>query len=125
MLLPLAQILEGGTAFIPQINLWVFCLIFYKIGYNIKPDPELNVQNLVASGELGITLNLNKIAMRLRNIEYEPEQFPGLVYKIEEPKASFLLFSNGKIVCTGTNSEKELNQAVSKLVENLNKIKIR
>lgn len=95
-----------------------------KIGYNIKPDPILNVQNIVAAGELCIDLNLNNLAMQLRNVEYEPEQFPGLVYKVKEPKATFLLFSNGKFVCTGTKNKREIDDAINKLIEDLKKIKI-
>ena len=68
-------------------------------------------------------LNLNVLAMKLENTEYEPEQFPGLVYKLPQAKATFLLFSNGKIVCTGTKSEEAVGKAVDKLIENLKKIK--
>ena len=78
---------------------------------------------MVASGALGFALNLNDLVMKLRNVEYEPEQFPGLVYKIKDPKASFLLFSNGKIVCTGVKSKKEADEAVAKLEVTLEKAK--
>jgi transcription initiation factor TFIID TATA-box-binding protein len=60
--------------------------------------------------------------MKLKNTEYEPEQFPGLVYKLKEANATFLLFSNGKIVCTGTKSETAVGEAVDKLVKNLKKV---
>lgn len=93
-----------------------------KIDINIKIKPEITVQNIVASGSIGMDLNLNKLAMKLENTEYEPEQFPGLVYKLMEAKATFLLFSNGKIVCTGTKSEEQVNAAVDKLVEVLEKV---
>ena len=93
-----------------------------KINIRVKVEPEVNVQNIVASGSVGMDLNLNVLAMKLDNTEYEPEQFPGLVYKLPEQKATFLLFSNGKIVCTGTRSEDEVNRAVDKLVENLKKV---
>ena len=68
-------------------------------------------------------LNLNSLAMKLENTEYEPEQFPGLVYKLKAAKATFLLFSNGKIVCTGTKSEEEVHTALDMLIERLKKIK--
>ena len=98
-----------------------------KIKVKISIVPEIKIQNIVASGEIGMVLNLNMLAMRLNNIEYEPEQFPGLVYKLmsQEVKATFLLFSNGKIVCTGTKSEEEVHKAVAKLIVNLKKIKTR
>lgn len=93
-----------------------------KIGIKIKIKPEIKIQNIVASGSVGFPLNLNVLAMKLSNTEYEPEQFPGLVYKIPDPKATFLLFSNGKVVCTGTKSEKEVHIALDKLIVNLKKI---
>ena len=78
---------------------------------------------MVASGEIGMDLNLNELAMKLENVEYEPEQFPGLVHKLPDSRATFLLFSNGKIVCTGTKSEAKLKEAVQRLVSNLKKLK--
>lgn len=94
-----------------------------KINVKIKEAPEFTIQNIVAAGSVGMALNLNVLAMKLDNTEYEPEQFPGLVYKLPEQKATFLLFSNGKIVCTGTKSEKEVDKALDKLIENLKKAK--
>ncbi|MBI4453837.1 TATA-box-binding protein [Candidatus Woesearchaeota archaeon] len=94
-----------------------------KINIKIKIKPKINIQNIVASGSVGMDLNLNVLAMKLENTEYEPEQFPGLVYKLPQAKATFLLFSNGKIVCTGTKSDKEVDEAVDKLIENLKKTK--
>ncbi len=93
-----------------------------RINVKIKIKPVINIQNIVASGNIGMDLNLNTLAMKLENTEYEPEQFPGLVYKLPQAKATFLLFSNGKIVCTGTKSESEVDEAVEKLIANLKKI---
>jgi transcription initiation factor TFIID TATA-box-binding protein len=93
-----------------------------KIDIKIKIKPKINVQNIVASGSIGMDLNLNTLAMKLENTEYEPEQFPGLVYKLMQAKATFLLFSNGKVVCTGTKSEEEVHAALDKLIETLKKI---
>ncbi len=92
-----------------------------KIGIKIRVKPVIRVQNMVASGGIGMDLNLNKLAMTLDNTEYEPEQFPGLVYKLDGTRATFLLFSNGKIVCTGTRSEEKLHEAVDKLIVVLKK----
>ncbi|MBU4501206.1 MAG: TATA-box-binding protein [Nanoarchaeota archaeon] len=92
-----------------------------KIKLKVKGQPKIHVQNMVASGAVGMDLNLNHLAMDLENTEYEPEQFPGLVYKLPGTRATFLLFSNGKIVCTGTKSEKDLREAVDKLVVILKK----
>ena len=91
-----------------------------KINIKITIKPEIKIQNIVASGAVGMDLNLNVLATKLPNVEYEPEQFPGLVYKLpptkNNPQATFLLFSNGKIVCTGTKSEKEVHLALDKLI---------
>ena len=94
-----------------------------KIKVKIKEVPEVNIQNIVAAGSVGMDLNLNMLAMRLDNTEYEPEQFPGLVYKLPDQKATFLLFSNGKVVCTGTKSEEEVHRVLDVLIENLKKVK--
>ena len=100
-----------------------------KIGIKIKIKPEIKIQNIVASGAVGMVLNLNVLAMKLSNTEYEPEQFPGLVYKLDVDsktlgkfRSTFLLFSNGKVVCTGTKSEKEVHAALDKLIVNLKKV---
>lgn len=93
-----------------------------KINVKIKVEPDIKIQNIVASGSVGMALNLNTLAMKLDNTEYEPEQFPGLVYKLPEDKATFLLFSNGKIVCTGTKSEEEVLRVLEKLIKNLKKV---
>lgn len=90
-----------------------------KIGIEITITPKVNIQNIVASGNISVPLNLNTLAMKLDNTEYEPEQFPGLVYKLKEAKATFLLFSNGKVVCTGTKSEDMVHAALDMLVEKL------
>ncbi len=94
-----------------------------KVNVNIKIKPKIEVQNMVGSGSIGMDLNLNSLAMELDNTEYEPEQFPGLVFKLAGTRATFLLFSNGKIVCTGTRSEVKLKEAVTELIQVLKKKK--
>jgi len=90
-----------------------------KIGIKITDKPKITVQNIVASGSIEIDLNLNLLALELENTEYEPEQFPGLVYKLENPTATFLLFSNGKLVCTGTKNRRQLEDAMNQLNKNV------
>jgi transcription initiation factor TFIID TATA-box-binding protein len=94
-----------------------------KIKIRIKIRPKIIVQNMVASGDIKMALNLNSLALKLPNTEYEPEQFPGLVFKLPGTRATFLLFSNGKIVCTGTRSEVTLRESVVLLVKTLKKLK--
>lgn len=90
-----------------------------KIGVKITDKPKITVQNIVASGSIKLNLNLNFLALQLGNTEYEPEQFPGLVYKLVEPTATFLLFSNGKLVCTGTKNKQQLEEAMVQLNKNI------
>ncbi|RLF54286.1 MAG: TATA-box-binding protein, partial [Thermoplasmata archaeon] len=73
------------------------------LGIEVYENPEIVIQNIVAISDLGTELNLNDVAMGLglENVEYEPEQFPGLVYRLKEPRVAMLLFGSGKIVCTG------------------------
>ncbi len=92
-----------------------------KLNINVTIKPEITVQNIVASGSIGMDLNLNVLGVKLPHTEYEPEQFPGLVHKLKGTNATFLLFSNGKIVCTGTKTENQVHEATDKLIENLEK----
>ena len=93
-----------------------------KLDIHVTIKPQITVQNIVASGSIGMDLNLNILGVKLPNTEYEPEQFPGLVHKLRGTNATFLLFSNGKIVCTGTKTEQEVHEATDKLIENLKKV---
>ncbi|MDY6788857.1 MAG: TATA-box-binding protein [Candidatus Nanohaloarchaea archaeon] len=88
----------------------------------VEGDPEITVQNVVASGRLDTSLNLNRIAFELVGTEYEPAQFPGLVYRLDEPNVAFLLFSSGKIVCTGGATEEDVEKGIEKLKERLREI---
>lgn len=90
-----------------------------KIKIKITEKPKITVQNIVASGSVNFMLNLNYLSLALENIEYEPEQFPGLVYKLENPPATFLLFSNGKLVCTGTKNNEQLEESMKQLIKTL------
>jgi transcription initiation factor TFIID TATA-box-binding protein len=69
-------------------------------------------------------LNLDQLAFQLEDSEYEPEQFPGLVYRIFEPKVAFLLFSSGRVVCAGAKSLNDVKKAVKKLESKLRSLKV-
>ena len=75
-----------------------------------------SVENIVASTQIKIAnkLDLEHIAYNLENSEYEPESFPGLVYRTKNPRAAFLLFGTGKIICTGTRNVEEIHTALQK-----------
>ncbi len=74
--------------------------------------PTFKIENIVASAELGLELDLYTIASKVSDVEYEPEQFPGAILKFKSPKTSLLLFKNGKIICTGGRSEAEVETAL-------------
>ncbi|MEA2055967.1 MAG: TATA-box-binding protein [Candidatus Thermoplasmatota archaeon] len=97
-----------------------------KLGVDVYKDLEIVVQNMVAMADLKGELNLTEVAtgLGLENIEYEPEQFPGLVYRIKEPKVAMLLFSSGKIVCTGARSTEDALKAVEKLSDELHSLEL-
>ncbi|HIH21461.1 MAG: TATA-box-binding protein [Candidatus Diapherotrites archaeon] len=75
---------------------------------------EYQIVNLVASANLNATLDLYNLAVSVPNIEYEPEQFPGAILKLKEPKVSMLLFKNGKVICSGASSEEQIEQGIRK-----------
>ncbi len=110
-----------GTKSITQVKLVIKQVIktLRKINIKITDNPKITVQNIVASGSINISLNLNFLALELENTEYEPEQFPGLVYKLVKPNATFLLFSNGKLVCTGTKNNQQLNDSMIQLTKRI------
>jgi len=93
-----------------------------KLGVKVHKDLDIVVQNMVATADLGGELNLDEVAVAfgLENVEYEPEQFPGLVYRVKEPKVVMLLFGSGKIVCTGGRNTEDVSIAVQNLSEKLN-----
>ncbi|MGC9152663.1 MAG: TATA-box-binding protein [Vulcanisaeta sp.] len=84
------------------------------------PNPTYRIENIVATVNLGVDLDLDKLAERLPAAEYNPEQFPGLILRLQRPKISALIFRTGKMVCTGAKSENELKRAVKELVRLLN-----
>jgi len=90
------------------------------LGFKIK-KPRITVQNIVATASLGKRMDLDKI-LELENSEYEPEQFPGLVLRMKNPKVSFLIFTTGKVVITGARDEKMMNEAFKKLKQQLKKV---
>ena len=88
-----------------------------KGGIIIISKPELKIQNIVASASLGGTIDLERAAFELGKTMYEPEQFPGLIYRMDDPKVVILLFASGKLVCTGAKREQDVYKAVNKLHE--------
>jgi len=86
-----------------------------KGGIIIISKPDLKVVNIVASASLGGRVDLELAVSTLGKAMYEPEQFPGLIYRMDEPKVVILIFASGNLVCTGAKKEQEVYDAVHKL----------
>jgi len=86
-----------------------------KGGIKIKKDAEVTIQNIVSSINLGGKVHLEKAARTLPRSMYEPEQFPGVIHRMIDPKTVILIFSSGKLVCTGAKTEKDVYRSVNQL----------
>jgi len=95
-----------------------------ELDIDIVDDLSCKIQNIVTSADLGTPINLDRIAVgfNLDRIEYEPEQFPGLVYRLEEPKVVALLFGSGKVIITGGKQPEDAKKAVRKILADLEKL---
>ena len=86
-----------------------------------KTKAIIKIQNVVASGTLNQKINLNAIVKGFPSVDYHPETFPGLVFRLKRPKTTTLIFSSGKMICTGAKSAKESHRAIMKVVKELKK----
>jgi transcription initiation factor TFIID TATA-box-binding protein len=95
-----------------------------EAGVDTYSEPKVAITNIVCSYDIGKYINLNKvvITLNLENIEYEPEQFPGLVYRIKDPKIVALLFSSGKIILTGGKNLEDIKKGLDFLEQKLESI---
>ncbi|MFW6110666.1 MAG: TATA-box-binding protein, partial [Thermoproteota archaeon] len=80
---------------------------------------SVDIENVVASSTLNQKVDLNAVVKGNPGVEYRPEQFPGLVFRLKKPKTATLIFNSGKMVCTGAKSGKEAKRAVRKVVKKL------
>jgi len=84
-------------------------------GIKINKDATVTIQNIVASISLGGKIHIEKTARNLPRSMYEPEQFPGVIHRMVDPKTVILLFASGKLVCTGAKTEKDVFRSVNNL----------
>jgi len=90
-----------------------------KEGINVR-KPEIQITNVVASAILNGIIDLDRLYSKMDGkIIFEPEQFPGAIYRMESPSVVFLIFSNGKIVCVGAKKEEDIYVAAEKLRQRL------
>jgi len=90
-----------------------------KARVRVKNEPKITIQNIVASGDLHVSIDLDKAFLIMENTMYEPEVFPGLIYRMQEPKVVFLIFRTGRLVCTGGKTKEIVGEAVLKLAEQI------
>ena len=90
-----------------------------KGGIIILGRPEITIENMVASADMGGRVDVERMASIMENVMYEPEQFPGLIYRMDEPKVVMLIFHSGKIVITGARSKEQVQEGADKLLASL------
>ncbi len=93
-----------------------------KAGIEIVSKPRIQIQNIVASGDVGAYVNLERAAYLLEDSMYEPEQFPGLIHRMRDPRVVLLIFSSGKMVITGAKEESEVEKAVINTAKRLKEL---
>ena len=84
----------------------------------LSDEERLTVVNVVASTRVAEELDLPDIAIQL-NCEYEPEQFPGVVYRVVDPKLAILMFRSGRAVCTGGKNEQNIHTGIERMTADL------
>lgn len=111
------RIISMGTRSVRQAKKAIVNAVkeLQSVGMAILTEPKIEIQNMVACADLRTKIDLEDLAMTLRRTIYEPENFPGLIYMMDEPRVTLLLFTNGKIVCAGAKSEDDVLRAVAKL----------
>jgi transcription initiation factor TFIID TATA-box-binding protein len=121
LLFSTGKIISMGTRSVRQAKKAIVNAVkeLQSIGVVILTEPTVQIQNMVACADLKTRVDLEDLAMVLRRTIYEPENFPGLIYVMDEPKVTLLLFTNGKIVCAGAKSEDDVYRAVAKIHETL------
>ncbi len=82
-----------------------------------KIEVTFKVENIVASANLNVELDLFNIAMEVDNVEYEPEQFPGAIMRLKDMGTTLLLFKNGKVICSGAKSEKQIEDSLKRAAD--------
>jgi transcription initiation factor TFIID TATA-box-binding protein len=96
-----------------------------KMGIKFEGKPEITIKNVVAAGDIGLgQVELDEVALTLPNVEYEPEIFPGVVYRIRNSRMTVLIFNSGKVVVSGAKNEGDIRKAVEELKRDLQKYEL-
>ena len=84
---------------------------------HVPKEVEPSIQNIVASVSTGESIDLDTVVKNFPIVEYRPEQFPGLVFRLEKPKTTTLIFRSGKMICTGAKSTRDIQEAVEEILQ--------
>lgn len=126
LVFPNGKIICTGAKNMEEINKSIEKTIekIKSIGLTLKKKINIEIQNIVASTNLNKEMHLSSIskALMMQNVNYQPDKFPGLIYKIEETGAILLLFDSGMLVCTGTKNEDDATNAINVMKEKLSSI---
>ncbi len=127
LVFPSGKIVCTGSKSIQQAKIAIDQVVerIGQLGVAVPDDPEITIEKIVAAFRMTAPFELEKVAELLEGAEYDPEKIEGVVYRTTEPKSEFLILKNGKIICTGSNSIKEIQSSVKSLKEKLNKAGIK
>ncbi len=87
--------------------------------------PVIKIQNLVVSVDLHASIDLYALSDNIKEVDYEPEQFPGAIFRIANPKSVLIIFKNGKMICTGAKTEKDIKEVLNYVSKVLSKYVIK
>jgi transcription initiation factor TFIID TATA-box-binding protein len=122
------KLVSTGTSSVENANAHLHHVFndLRELGIEVPDQPEISIGNVVAGANLGERLNLNAIAigLGLENSEYEPEQFPGLIYRVDDPPVVMLLFGTGKAVITDADTREEVEHAVERITSRLTELSL-
>jgi len=127
LIFPQGKIVCTGTKSLEELDIAMHKIVnrIGEAGIAIPDKFDTKVENIVACSKIEGNLNLEKIAVSLENSEFEPESFPGLVYRIKEPRVAFLLFTSGRIVCAGARDVESIQRALHIFKEHLEGIGVK
>ena len=90
-----------------------------------QTKPQISIVNVVATAVINQKIDLREIVRKFPDVEYDPDRFPGLVFRLNNPRSVILIFRTGNMVCTGAKSEELSIKAVNMVVRKLRQSKIK
>lgn len=80
---------------------------------------DINIENIIAFAQISDGFDIKMLSEKLPDCSYNPDEFDGLTMKFDKPKIAILILSNGKAICTGAKSIKEVEKAIDKAIERI------